>query len=233
VLSQSLTYTIPAPASVTGLPIAGGNWIVDMATVTSGLGGPYTITIAPVTGGGASLTLDTGYIYHLFSDGTNIKYTDTRPISPAANSVNTAAIQNGAVTYAKVDSASIAAASDFRSNVASHLLDTTGVWGAGALVTLVDGASISLDMSSGLNFQVTLGGNRTLANPTNTKIGQSGVIAVSQDGTGSRTLAFGSSYKFANGVAPTLSTAASSIDMLFYFVLTPTFVLISSFRGVA
>lgn len=232
-LTANVTYTIPAPASVTGYSIAGGNWIVDMTAVTSGLGGPYTLTIAPAVGVGTSLTLVTGYVYNIFSDGTNIAYTDTRPVTPAANSVNTAAIQNGAVTYAKIETASIAAAADFRSNAASHLLDTTGVWGAGALVTLVDGATINLDMSTGLNFQVTLGGNRTLANPTNTKVGQSGVIAVSQDGTGSRTLAFGSSYKFANGVAPTLSTTASSLDMLFYFVLTPTFILISSFRGVA
>jgi len=232
-LGQNLVYRIPAPASVTGFPIAGGNWIVDLTGVLSGLGGPYTITISPLAGGGDSLVLNTGYVYNLYSDGNNIKYTDTRPVTPAANSVDTDALQNGSVTYPKVAPASIASAADFRSNAASHLLDTTGVWGAGSIVTLVDGATINLDMSSGLNFQVTLGGNRTLANPSNTKVGQSGVIAVSQDVTGSRTLTFSSSYKFANGVAPTLSTAGGSIDMLFYFVLTPTFILISSFRGVA
>jgi hypothetical protein len=232
-LSQNLIYTIPAPASVTGLPIAGGNWIVDVSTVVSGAGGPYTITISPVTGGGTSIVLTLGYIYNVYSNGTNIQYTDTRPVTPAANSVNTAAIQNGAVTYPKIDPASIAAAADFRANVASHVLDTTGTWGAAAFVTLVDAATIAVDMSTGLNFQVTLTGNRTLGNPTNTKVGQSGAIVVNQDATGGRTLAFGSAYKFANGVAPTMSTAANSVDILFYYVYTSSFILISTFRGVA
>jgi hypothetical protein len=40
------------------------------------------------------------------------------------------------------------------------------------------------------NFSVTLGGNRTLANPSNQTAGQSGTIVMTQDGTGSRTLAF-------------------------------------------
>lgn len=67
-------------------------------------------------------------------------------------------------------------------------------------------------MSTGFNFAVTLGGNRTLGNPTNTKNGQTGVIKVIQDGTSSRTLAYGGNYKFACGSAPVLSTAANAID---------------------
>ena len=40
------------------------------------------------------------------------------------------------------------------------------------------------------------------------------VLRVKQDATGSRTLAYGSSYKFPGGVAPVLSTGPNDIDIL-------------------
>lgn len=88
----------------------------------------------------------------------------------------------------------------------------------GAVSALTDGATITPDFAVANNFSVTLGGNRTLANPTNLVAGQSGVIKISQDATGSRTLAFGSNWKFAAGTAPTLTTTASAVDILAYYV---------------
>ena len=88
----------------------------------------------------------------------------------------------------------------------------------GTVSALTDGATITPDFAVANNFSVTLGGNRTLANPTNLTTGQSGVIRIAQDGTGSRTLAYGSYWKFPGGTAPTLTTAASSIDILAYYV---------------
>ena len=88
----------------------------------------------------------------------------------------------------------------------------------GSIVTLTDGATVTPDFSLGNNFTLTLGGNRTLANPTNLTAGQSGVILVLQDGTGSRTLSFGGYWKFPSGTAPTLTTTASAVDLLVYFV---------------
>ena len=58
----------------------------------------------------------------------------------------------------------------------------------GNVVALSDASSIAFDMDDGVHASVTLGGNRTLANPTNVTVGQSGVIYVKQDSTGSRTL---------------------------------------------
>lgn len=86
-----------------------------------------------------------------------------------------------------------------------------------AEVALADGATITPDFDTGINFAVTLGGNRTLANPTNAKSGQSGVIFVTQDGTGSRSLTYGTNWKFPGGT-PTLSTAAGAVDLISYFV---------------
>lgn len=92
----------------------------------------------------------------------------------------------------------------------------------GAISALTDGSTITPDFAVANNFSVTLGGNRTLANPSNLTAGQSGSIFISQDGTGSRTLAYGSQYDFAGGTAPTLSTAASAVDRIDYVVRTST-----------
>ena len=92
----------------------------------------------------------------------------------------------------------------------------------GEITVLTDGATITPDLADSNNYSVTLAGNRTLANPTNITAGQSGSIFVSQDGTGSRTLAYGTNWDFAGGTAPTLSTAASSVDRIDYVVRTAT-----------
>jgi hypothetical protein len=82
---------------------------------------------------------------------------------------------------------------------------------------LTDGASIAFNAALGVNASVTLGGNRTLANPTNLQSGQSGLIRIVQDGTGSRTLAYGANWKFPGGTAPTLTTAANAVDLLSWY----------------
>ena len=92
----------------------------------------------------------------------------------------------------------------------------------GEVTALTDASSIATDLALSNNFAITLGGNRTLANPTNTVAGQSGSIFITQDGTGSRTLAFGTNFKFVAGTAPTLSTAAASVDRIDYVVAEAT-----------
>jgi hypothetical protein len=92
----------------------------------------------------------------------------------------------------------------------------------GEITALTDGSSITPDLADSNNFSVTLGGNRTLANPSNIVAGQSGSFFITQDGTGSRTLAYGSYYDFAGGTAPTLSTTAAAVDRIDYVVRTAT-----------
>ena len=86
--------------------------------------------------------------------------------------------------------------------------------------SLTDGSTITVDLNISNNFNVTLGGARTLSNPANASIGQSGVIFISQDSTGGRTLAFGSNWRFPGNTAPTLSTLANSVDAIAYTVRT-------------
>ena len=92
----------------------------------------------------------------------------------------------------------------------------------GKVVALADAAVITPDFDAGNNFSVTLGGNRTLANPTNLTAGQSGVIAATQDATGGRVLSFGSYFKFKDGVVPVLATTANAVTCLAYQVVSPT-----------
>lgn len=92
----------------------------------------------------------------------------------------------------------------------------------GTITALTDGATITPNFNNANNFSVTLGGNRTLANPTNLTAGQSGVIVITQDGIGSRTLAYGSYFKFPGGTAPTLTTTANAVDVLAYYVESST-----------
>lgn len=87
-----------------------------------------------------------------------------------------------------------------------------------AVTTLTDAATIAVDFAVSNNWSVTLGGNRTLGNPTNQVAGQSGSIFVTQDGSGSKTLAYSSDWEFAGGTAPTLSTAANAVDRIDYIV---------------
>lgn len=92
----------------------------------------------------------------------------------------------------------------------------------GSITALTDGATITPDFSLSNNFSVVLAGNRTLANPTNLVAGQSGFIILQQDATGSRTLAYGNAWKWPGGTAGTLTTTASAIDVLAYFVESAT-----------
>ena len=119
-------------------------------------------------------------------------------------------------------SGTIALTSDLSAYAA---LDTAQTWTRGQrgeITALTDGATITADFADSNNFSVTLGGSRTLANPSNLTAGQSGCIWITQDGTGSRTLAYGSYWDFTGGTAPTLTTAASSVDCLVYAVQSST-----------
>lgn len=88
-------------------------------------------------------------------------------------------------------------------------------------VALTDAATITPDFSYN-NFTLTIGGNRTLANPTGLVAGQSGIITITQDATGSRTLAYGSYWDCAGGIVPALSTTAGAVDNLVYYVNSAT-----------
>lgn len=86
------------------------------------------------------------------------------------------------------------------------------------IVAGVDGTTITFDLATGNVHNVTLGGNRTLAlsNPT---VGQKFILRLVQDGTGSRTVTWFTTIKWAGGSPPTLTTTAAKADV-FGFLIT-------------
>lgn len=92
----------------------------------------------------------------------------------------------------------------------------------GSVDALVSGATVAINLADSNNFSLTLTTNATLDAPTNVTAGQSGVIVITQDGTGSRTLAYNTIYKFPGGAVPSLSIAGGSVDVLAYYVESAT-----------
>lgn len=82
------------------------------------------------------------------------------------------------------------------------------------MATLTDVNPVAWNLEDAQVAQVTLGGSRTLQNPTNQKAGGTYILIVKQDATGSRTLSFGADYAFPEGVNPTLTTTANAVDVL-------------------
>lgn len=83
-----------------------------------------------------------------------------------------------------------------------------------------DGSTITFDLNVANIHKVTLGGNRTLA-ISNETAGQVFIIRLLQDATGSRTVTWFSTIRWAGGTAPTLTTTASKADV-FGFLCTGT-----------
>ena len=80
----------------------------------------------------------------------------------------------------------------------------------------------ALDFDTANNFSMTLTGNITLNSPSNIAAGQAGIVVITQDGTGSRTMGFNTIWKFPGGTIPTLSTAGGSVDVLVWYAESAT-----------
>ena len=82
----------------------------------------------------------------------------------------------------------------------------------------VSGGTFYLDLDLHANYELTLAGNCTIANPSSMTAGTTGSLFIVQDGTGSRTVAWGSQWDFAAGTAPTMTTTAAAVDRVDYIV---------------
>ena len=230
-----LTGTLTSNVGVV-IPSVSKQYLVRNAT-----SGSFTVTIKANGGTGRAVAQGTTGI--VYCDGASVRgatggvavrnigtsVTEIPDISIADARYATLSVNN---TFTKLNTfssastfnaaISVSAAAVFTGTAAFN--NTVQVSGAakGTIITLTDAASVIVSMAKGNTFVVTLAGNRTLGLPSPVPPGQSGMIYVYQDGSGSRTLAYVSTWCFAGGTAPTLSTAAGAVDLLAYSVRTST-----------
>jgi hypothetical protein len=192
------------------------------------------------TASGSALNLTQGLNTFVACDGTSIYQVDL-PTSVDSFTANT--LTATSITTSILDATDVNATDVNSTNVSATTINTTTINTStvsatvlnndgtatfsgpviGTVTTLTDATSIALDLSQGNNFYIQLtsatGSNRTLENPSNETVGQCGAIYVIQAvSTGNKTMSFGDAYRFKNGIAPTITTSISSVDLLVYNV---------------
>lgn len=103
------------------------------------------------------------------------------------------------------------------------VLDTTGVFDNAIFRKFGESTNAVTASTGATNIDVSLGGVQlltmnsntalTFINPLATSISCSFMLKVIQDGTGSRTVTWPASVKWAGGVAPVISTGANKVDI--------------------
>ena len=236
----TLAVTDPTADRTITLPDATGTVVLSGSIVNTDINASAAIAFSKL----ASLTSAN----ILVGNGSNVATSVAVSGDITLSNAGVAAIASGAIVDADISASAEIAVSKLADGAARQVLQTdaagTGVeWTdnldlpgtldvtgigtfdaatRGVITALTDGATITPDFALANNFSVTLGGNRTLANPSNLTAGQSGCIWITQDGTGSRTLAYGSQWDFTGGTAPTLTTTAAAVDCLVYAVQSST-----------
>lgn len=161
------------------------------------------------------ILLDGEALVFRVADDASLSATAYLTINRTANVVDSLAFAATSMTFngQAVDNPlqlnSVPAASYARLDVVQTFAKGTG----STIVALTDGATITPNCEDGNVFRVVLGGNRTLAAPSNPRSGQTIVLHILQDGTGGRTLAWNSIYHFAGTSDPTLTTTANACDV--------------------
>jgi hypothetical protein len=190
----SVTGTLTANVAIV-VPATAKMYVVQNAT-----SGAFSLSVK--TSGGVAAVVPQDEIQIVVCDGTDCALVNGDPteIAEATNSLQLGGVV--AANYARKDQG---APSDQVFTKAQAVARST---------LSISTGNVAVDASLSNAFRLVLTSNATLLTPTNPYDGQVIRIVVKQDGTGGRTLAYGSAYKFPGGTAPVLSTGANAIDYL-------------------
>lgn len=185
------------------------NYMLGRITAHNSGTGSLTVSVATSAGSGTK----TAWTISLASDPAGAVSTSRQVLAGGIATGGGALTGDVTITVTKAAGTDLLAGSDDAKAVTSKAVKDSVAFG-----TITDGATVTLDLAVNVNYTWTIGGNRTLANPSNMVVGMRGTIRITQDGTGNRTLSFGSKWKKPGG-SIALSTAAGAIDRLDFQVI--------------
>lgn len=249
-LGNGSATQVPSDGSVTAIKIGAGVVTGDKLGLTSINANNIvngTITLAKIASG-VLPTAHANSAFNTANAAVAVNTTQNNSITAAFLKANTpshvansaASYANGAFTSANTKAAT--ASPTFTGTVVMANANTTvinvqnelAVFGRAFqnIITVTDTSTITLNLAQTNNFSVTLGGNRVLSNVTNSTPGQSGFLVVRQDDTGSRTLSFGTGWRFPSNSAPTLTTTANAVDLIVFTATTTSNVIAQALLSV-
>jgi hypothetical protein len=213
-----------AGAVTSGLVLRGNGSNVTLAAIQAGdvptLNQSTTGTAANVTGTVAIANGGTGQVTQQAAlDAVAGAVTSGLVLRGNGTHVVLAAIQAGDVPTLNQNTSGSSASCTGNAATATNLAGgaTLPAYLAPKVVTLtfVGAGTTLVDASLANAFNLTLtASTTTLGNPSNPVDGEVIRVRLIQDATGSRTIAYGTAYDFGASGAPTLSTAASKVDIL-------------------
>ena len=245
--SQYLTYAV-STGSTTGLGVTTNDLVFNPSTVRLGIGTNNPQNTLQIEGElliSAGSASSTHVIQKAYEDNSgSISWEGTSgQLFSITNNLTSGSLFNvtniSGIPYLDVNADGSVQLSPYANgnvSVGATSAPTTLYLNGTAASNVVELGNIStntaLDFSSGNNFSMTLTGSIVLLNPTGLTTGQSGIIQIQQDGTGSRTCGFSSHWDFPSATAPTLSTGANALDCITYFVRNSTSIIANSLIGI-
>ena len=191
-------------------------------TIINSSSGSFSCTFKVTGGGDSGTAVNQGIATKLYCNGTSVNLATgaiaTRAIGVCAENIPDTSLAD--LRYDQLSaSQTITGAKTHTSLIESNSSIKVSSGRAYAVpYSVAYAASIILSMNESNTFFVTLTGNGTLGFPVKGQPGQSGLIYVYQDGTGSRTLSYVSCWNFSGGTAPTATTTANAVDIISYNV---------------